>query len=80
MTTDSRSMPFDSKTIRDRTIRDKAVRDNAAQPNACDSSALAAVSYDECVERLAFAVDQKDDAELAHVARLIGQLAVVIEI
>jgi hypothetical protein len=45
-----------------------------------DPKALASISYDECVERLAHAVDRQDDAGLEEVARLIGQLAVVIEI
>ena len=40
---------------------------------------IASSSYEECVERLAHAVDSHDDAELEEVACLIGQLAVVIE-
>jgi hypothetical protein len=44
-----------------------------------DHAALAPISYDECVERLAYTVDHRDDAELEEVVRLIGQLAVVIE-
>ena len=40
---------------------------------------LAAVGYDECVERLAYTVDHRDEAELEEVAYLISQLAVVIE-
>ena len=44
-----------------------------------DPAMVASFSYDECIERLAHAVDDRDDAELEEVARLIGQLAVVIE-
>jgi hypothetical protein len=44
-----------------------------------DPGMIASFSYDECIERLAHAVDEHDDAELEEVARLIGQLAVVIE-
>ncbi|MEW6641539.1 MAG: hypothetical protein AB1586_13610 [Pseudomonadota bacterium] len=41
---------------------------------------FAPVSYGECIERLARAVDQHNDDELEEVARLISQLAVVIEV
>jgi len=41
---------------------------------------FAPASYGECVERLARAVDQHNDDDLEEVARLIGQLAVVIEV
>jgi hypothetical protein len=44
-----------------------------------DPGVVALFSYDECIERLAHAVDHHDDAELEEVACLIGQLAVVIE-
>ncbi len=40
---------------------------------------MASVGYDECVERLAYTVDHREDAELEEVAYLISQLAVVIE-
>jgi hypothetical protein len=46
---------------------------------AFDPEAIASSSYDECIERLAHAVDDQNDAELEEVACLIGQLAVVIE-
>ena len=38
-----------------------------------------ALSYDECLERLARAVAEPDDRKLDAVAKLIGQLAVTIE-
>ena len=44
-----------------------------------DDTVLAAVGYDQCVERLAYTVDHHDEAELQEVAYLISQLAVVIE-
>jgi hypothetical protein len=44
-----------------------------------DDAVLAAVGYDQCVERLAYTVDHHDEAELQEVAYLISQLAVVIE-
>jgi hypothetical protein len=44
-----------------------------------DSPAIAPVGYDECVERLAYTVDHRDETELGEVAYLISQLAVVIE-
>jgi hypothetical protein len=44
-----------------------------------DRDAIASFSYDECIERLADAVDHHNDAELEEVACLISQLAVVIE-
>ncbi|MGO4715848.1 hypothetical protein [Bradyrhizobium sp. 2TAF24] len=50
------------------------------QTLAVEPSSLALVSYGECVERLARAVDQHNDDDLEEVARLIGQLAVVIEL
>lgn len=50
------------------------------QTLAFDRSNFAPASYGECVERLARAVDQHNDDDLEEVARLIGQLAVVIEI
>ncbi|MBR1222025.1 hypothetical protein JQ557_28765 [Bradyrhizobium sp. U87765 SZCCT0131] len=49
------------------------------QALAVETPPLAPVSYGECVERLARAVDQHNDDELEEVARLISQLAVVIE-
>jgi hypothetical protein len=50
-----------------------------SQSVTSDHLVAAPYSYDECVERLAYSVDQHDDAELAEVAHLIGQLAAVIE-
>jgi hypothetical protein len=44
-----------------------------------DPGAMASASYEECIARLAHAVDDRNDAELEEVACLIGQLAVVIE-
>jgi hypothetical protein len=44
-----------------------------------DTVVAPSVGYDECVERLAYTVDHRDDAELEEVAYLISQLAVVIE-
>jgi hypothetical protein len=44
-----------------------------------DPEAIASSTYEECVERLALAVDDQNDDELEEVACLIGQLAVVIE-
>jgi hypothetical protein len=44
-----------------------------------DSGTIASSSYEECVERLAHAVDDHNDSRLDEVACLIGQLAVVIE-
>jgi hypothetical protein len=38
-----------------------------------------ALSYDECLERLAQAVAEPDSNRLDEVAKLIGQLAVTIE-
>ena len=43
------------------------------------SGSLAAMSDDECLERLAQAVAQHDSDHLDEVARLIGRLAVTIE-
>jgi hypothetical protein len=51
----------------------------SSQPVTIDHLVAAPFSYDECVERLAYSVDQHDDSELEEVAQLIGQLAVVIE-
>jgi hypothetical protein len=50
-----------------------------SQSAMSDNAVLAAVGYDECVERLAYTVDHRDEAELQEVAYLISQLAVVIE-
>jgi hypothetical protein len=50
-----------------------------AQSALSDHVVVACVGYDECVERLAYTVDQRDDTELEEVAYLISQLAVVIE-
>jgi hypothetical protein len=44
-----------------------------------DPLVMASAGYDECVERLAYSVDHRDDAELEEVAYLISQLAAVIE-
>jgi hypothetical protein len=40
---------------------------------------IPALSYDECLERLARAVAEPDSNQLDEVARLIGRLAVTIE-
>ena len=48
-------------------------------PGSFDRNAIACFSYDQCIERLADAVDHHDDAELEEVACLISQLMVVIE-
>jgi hypothetical protein len=53
--------------------------DSNLQSVSFDRNAIASFSYDECIERLADAVDHHDDAELEQVACLISQLAVVIE-
>ena len=45
-----------------------------------DTHLLQALSDDECVARLAEAVDRHDDAKLDELAALIGRLAVCIEI
>jgi hypothetical protein len=50
----------------------------AFDPETIASSSYEA-SYEECIERLALAVDDQNDDELEEVACLIGQLAVVIE-
>jgi hypothetical protein len=50
-----------------------------SQSVSFDPAVIASSSYEECVERLAHAVDDHNDAELEEVACLIGQLAVVIE-
>jgi hypothetical protein len=50
-----------------------------SQSALSDDAVLAAVGYDQCVERLAYTVDHRDEAELEEVAYLISQLAVVIE-
>jgi hypothetical protein len=44
-----------------------------------DPLVMASAGYDECVERLAYSVDHREDAELEEVAYLISQLAAVIE-
>jgi hypothetical protein len=49
------------------------------QVGSFDRHAIACFSYDQCIERLADAVDHHDDAELEEVACLISQLMVVIE-
>ena len=51
----------------------------ANSQSALSDPAIASVGYDECVERLAYTVDHRDEAELEEVAYLISQLAVVIE-
>jgi hypothetical protein len=43
-----------------------------------DPGMIASFSYDECVERLAYAVDHREDAALEDVVYLISRLAVVI--
>ncbi len=43
------------------------------------ASDLPAISDDECLLRLARAVEARDSADLDEVARLIGRLAVTIE-
>lgn len=45
-----------------------------------DAHLLNAMSDDECVARLAEAVDRHDEAKLDELAALIGRLAVCIEI
>ena len=50
-----------------------------SQSALSDHAVIAAAGYDECVERLAYTVDHRDEAELEEVAYLISQLAVVIE-
>jgi hypothetical protein len=50
-----------------------------SQPVTFDRTPIAPLHYDECVERLSYSVDHRDDAELEEVVQLIGQLAVVIE-
>jgi hypothetical protein len=50
-----------------------------SQSALSDDAVLTAVGYDECVERLAYTVDHRDEVELEEVAYLISQLAVVIE-
>jgi len=40
---------------------------------------IPALSYDECLERLARAVAEADSSQLDMVAKLIGRLAVTIE-
>ena len=42
-------------------------------------SDIPAMSDDECLIRLAHAVEEQDSADLDEVARLIGRLAVTIE-
>jgi len=49
------------------------------QAGSFDRNSIARFSYDQCIERLADAVDHHDDAELEEVACLISQLMVVIE-
>jgi hypothetical protein len=49
-----------------------------SQSVSSDPGMIASFSYDECVERLAHAVDQREDAALAEVVYLISRLAVVI--
>ena len=44
-----------------------------------DRAVMVPFSYEECVERLAYRVDHREDAKLEEVAYLISQLAVVIE-
>jgi hypothetical protein len=50
-----------------------------SQSASSDDAVMTAVGYDQCVERLAYTVDHRDEAELEEVAYLISQLAVVIE-
>ncbi len=54
----------------------------ASSPNlapSIDEQAMHLISDDECVSRLASAVEQHDDSRLSEVALLIGRLAVPIE-
>lgn len=44
-----------------------------------DDQAMHAITDDECVVRLAHALDEHDDNRLSEVALLIGRLAVPIE-
>jgi hypothetical protein len=60
-------------------VKRSAVMKSDSQSVSFDPGVIASSSYEECVERLAHAVDSHDDAELEEVACLIGQLAVVIE-
>ena len=50
-----------------------------SQSALSDHPLVPSIGYDECVERLAYTVDHREDTELAEVAYLISQLAVVIE-
>jgi hypothetical protein len=50
-----------------------------SQSALSDPAAIAYVGYDECVERLAYTIDHRDEAELEEVAYLISRLAFVIE-
>jgi hypothetical protein len=51
-----------------------------SQTSQDDTEISSSCGYDECVSRLARALDQHQDADLEEVACLIGQLAVVIEL
>jgi hypothetical protein len=48
-------------------------------PSLVPADEVPALSDDECLERLAIAVEQHDSSQLEEVARLIGRLAVTIE-
>ena len=55
---------------------------SSAYPNLAptlDDQVMHAITDDECVARLARAVDEHDDQRLQEVALLIGRLAVPIE-
>jgi hypothetical protein len=51
-----------------------------SQPVTFDRVPIASFNCKECVERLAYSLDHRDDAELEEVVQLISQLAVVIVI
>jgi hypothetical protein len=48
-------------------------------PSLIPADEVTALSDDECLERLAIAVERQDSSQLEEVARLIGRLAVAIE-
>lgn len=47
--------------------------------HAIDQQSMLALSDDECMSRLARAVEEHDDQRLREIAQLIGRLAVPIE-
>jgi hypothetical protein len=49
------------------------------RPMPSTTGDILAISDDECLARLARAVEVRDSAQLEEVARLIGRLAVAIE-